>query len=179
MLYPGLWDISADFTVEDQERWAGFWPIRGPQFEPAGLAAGEKVNFRVEAYAAHGIGSVRLELTGAHTASRTDNTAPYTLFDDPAGLALPAGSYQISATAYPEAGLGGTPGTTRTATFALATDTTAPAVRVLCGDDVPTSRSFEVTVVFNEWVLGFALSDVAVADASGAQLAHSGLATAL
>ena len=170
MLYPGLWDIGA----EDQERWAGFWPIRGPQFEPAGLAAGEKVNFRVEAYAAHGIGSVRLELTGAHTASRTDNTAPYTLFDDPAGLALPAGSYQISATAYPEAGLGGTPGTTRTATFALATDTTAPAVRVLCGDDVPTSRSFEVTVVFNEWVLGFALSDVAVADASGAQLAHSG-----
>ena len=171
MLHPRLWDISA----EDQERWAGFWPIRGQQFEPAGLAAGEKVNFRVKkAYAAQDIGSVRLELTGAHTASRTDNTAPYTLFDDPAGLALPVGSYQISATAYPEPDLGGTPGTTRTATFTLATDTTAPAVRVWCGDDVPTSRSFEVTVVFNEWVLGFALSDIAVADTNGAPLAHSG-----
>ena len=174
MLHPRLWD-APNLSMEDKERWASFWPIRGQQFEPAGLAAGEKVNFRVEkAYAAQDIGSVRLELTGAHSASRTDNTAPYTLFDDPAGLALPVGSYQISATAYPEPDLGGTPGTTRTATFTLATDTTAPSVRVLCGDDVPTSRSFEVTVVFNEWVLGFAVSDIAVADANGAQLAHSG-----
>ena len=174
MLHPRLWD-APNWSMEDKERWASFWPISGQQFEPAGLAAGEKVNFRVKkAYAAQDIGSVRLELTGAHSASRTDNTAPYTLFDDPAGLALPVGSYQISATAYPEPDLGGTPGTTRTATFTLATDTTAPSVRVWCGDDVPTSRSFEVTVVFNEWVLGFALGDISVADANGAPLAHSG-----
>ena len=52
------------------------------------------------------VGSVVLELTGAKTATATDNAAPYSLYGDEdgtvTGAGLPAGSYTLSATAYPE-----------------------------------------------------------------------------
>ena len=123
--------------------------------ESAGYAAGEKVNFRVRSYAT-GIGSVRLELTGSQTASRTDNTWPYSLFEDIAGQSLPAGSYEISITAYPEPDLGGTPGTTRSATFTLVTDTTAPSVRVLFGEYAPaTDTGTEIELAISEPPVAF------------------------
>ena len=53
-------------------------------------------------------GSVRLELTGARTAARTDDAAPWSLYGDGAGringAALPPGSYTLSATAYADSG---------------------------------------------------------------------------
>ena len=53
-----------------------------------------------------GVGSVVLALTGAKTATATDNAAPYSLYGDEdgtvTGAGLPAGSYTLSATAYPE-----------------------------------------------------------------------------
>ena len=174
-LHPNMWDTTANnFTVEDQWNWASFWQITGTSFSPSRLAAGEKANFLVKTYASQNIGSVRLELTGPKNASRTVNTAPYALFDNPAGEALPAGTYRISATAYSGADMGGTAGTTRSATFTLAADTTAPSVRLRCGDDAPTARSFEVGIYFNEWILGFVHSDIAVVDRNGARLAHWG-----
>ena len=55
------------------------------------------------------IGSVRLELSGKKTVSRTDNASPYSLGGDGAlpGESLPAGSYTLRATAYAEQDLGG------------------------------------------------------------------------
>ena len=53
-------------------------------------------------------GSVRLELSGAKTAARTDDAAPWSLYGDGAGringAALPPGSYTLSATAYADSG---------------------------------------------------------------------------
>ena len=57
------------------------------------------------------IGSVRLELTGAKTASRTLNAEPWSLFgndgDALLGESLPAGAYTLTATVYSEADLVG------------------------------------------------------------------------
>ena len=49
---------------------------------------------------------MQFELTGPYTASRTDSTAPCTLFDDVVGQALPAGNYELIVRAIPAAGIG-------------------------------------------------------------------------
>ena len=53
-------------------------------------------------------GSVKLALTGAKTATATDDAAPYSLYGDGAGRingqALPPGSYTLGATAYADSG---------------------------------------------------------------------------
>ena len=101
------------------------------------LTAGEKLNIVVEASGLSGIGSVRLELTGPNTVSRTDNAAPYSLFEALPGRSLAAGRYEISATFYPDADGGGAAMATTTETFSLATDETPPAVTVKCSDSPP------------------------------------------
>ena len=61
------------------------------------------------------VGSVKMELSGAKTVTRTENIAPYSLYGDSneggdsnlTGQALPAGSYTITATAYSERRRGG------------------------------------------------------------------------
>ena len=58
------------------------------------------------------VGSVKLELSGAKTVTRTENAAPYSLYGDGGanalnGESLPAGSYTLTATAYAESGLAG------------------------------------------------------------------------
>ena len=85
-----------------------------------GAQSSERLNIRAETRAGAEIGSVRLELSGAASASRTENHAPYALFGDRGGRALPAGTYTIVATPYPEANLGGTPGTALSVTFTVA-----------------------------------------------------------
>lgn len=130
-------------------------PINNGSLESLGYTAGEKVNFRVRSHAT-GIGSVHLELSGPQNVSRTDNAPPYTLFEDIAGQSLPAGSYQISITAYPEPDQGGTPGTTRQATFSLVTDTKAPSVGVLCVDEGSTTiTGASVVIEVSEPPVGF------------------------
>ena len=57
---------------------------------------------RVDTVPDTGIESVRLQLFGAKTVTRTDNEAPYTLYAQ-GGEALPAGTYTLQATAYPQA----------------------------------------------------------------------------
>ena len=49
---------------------------------------------------------MQFELTGPYTASRTDSTAPCTLFDDVVGQTLPAGNYELIVRAIPAAGIG-------------------------------------------------------------------------
>ena len=126
-----------------------------------GVFAGQTMNLRANSSSAE-IGSVRLHLTGPQSASRTDNTAPYTLFEDFAGSALPAGTYEISATAYPEEDGAGTPGTTQRASFTLVADSTAPSVSVQCGAgdlSVSSDRVIPVRIEFSEPVWGFSADD--------------------
>ena len=70
-------------------------------------------------------GSVRLELTGAKTASRRLNAEPWSLYGDDGGdlqgESLPAGSYTLMATVYPEADLGGDTVQTLSVSFTVAT----------------------------------------------------------
>ena len=77
----------------------------------ASLVSGVNLNIRANTNPAT-VGSVSLNLSGATTASRTENTAPYALFGDDSGdylgQPLPTGSYTISGTAYSGRGLSGT-----------------------------------------------------------------------
>ena len=71
-----------------------------------------------------GVGSVRLALTGAKTATATDDAAPYSLYGDEdgtvTGAGLPAGSYTLSATAFAEAAGGGAALGTLSVSFSVA-----------------------------------------------------------
>ena len=73
--------------------------------------AGGSYGIRVEVATDTEVGSVRLELSGEKSVSRTENTQPYSLYGDDGtnlnGESLPAGSYTFSATAYSEDNLGG------------------------------------------------------------------------
>ena len=92
------------------------------------LAAGssERLNIRAEVAAGATIGSVRLELNGAQPSARTENLVPYALFGDKGGQAFPAGTYRVSATAYPEDELGGPALQTLAVTFTVAASTPRP-----------------------------------------------------
>ena len=75
-------------------------------------ADGGSYGIRADLEAGESAGSVRLELSGAKTVSRTESVAPYSLYGDGGedalnGEALPAGSYTLTATAYSESGLAG------------------------------------------------------------------------
>ena len=130
-----------------------------------GARTSERLNIRAETRAGAAIGSVRLELSGAVSASRTENHAPYALFGDRGGRALPAGTYMIVATPYPEANLGGTPGPGLSVTFTVAAgDTRGPSVEVTSRAAAPVSERFEVTVRFSAPVTGLEVSELAIAN---------------
>ena len=99
-------------------------------------------NFSIEAHASRGVGSVRLELSGQQSKTRTDDSAPYTLFGDRnrarlglgliffdfedggfvdyTGERLAAGDYTLSATAYGGSNASGDALDGLTVSFALA-----------------------------------------------------------
>ena len=73
---------------------------------------GGSYGVRADLEAGESAGSVRLELSGAKTVSRTESVTPYSLYGDGGedalnGESLPAGSYSLTATAYSESGLAG------------------------------------------------------------------------
>ena len=77
---------------------------------------------RVETVPDTGVASVRLELSGAKTVTRTDNEAPFTLYAE-GGEGLPPGAYTLQATAYPQADRGGNALQTISVSFAVAAST--------------------------------------------------------
>ena len=81
-----------------------------------GLVSGQ-LNVRANTRSGASIGSVRMALSGAASSSRTEGIAPYALFGDRGGRAFAPGSYTVTATPYPERGLSGTAGKTRSVTF--------------------------------------------------------------
>jgi hypothetical protein len=93
-----------------------------------------QVNIEAVTSTATSIESVTLALSGVTTASRTDNSSPYTVPNDPlgnfAGITLNSGLHTLTATPYTGNDAGGTAGTSLTMTFtvALAPVITSPAV---------------------------------------------------
>ena len=106
----------------------------GERFEIAAGVADESV-----------IGSVRLELSGASTAARTDNDAPYELFAG-SGSAIPSGIYTVRAIVHGNADGGGSVLQTLTRTFTLGM-LTAEFEKVP-GEHV--GKAFRFRVRFNE-----------------------------
>ena len=129
----------------------------------AALSSG-RLNIRAEAADGAEIGSVRMELSGAATSARTEGIAPYALFGDRGGRAFPAGTYTVTATAYPEPNLGGTPGPATSVTFTVAGAAAAPSVTVTSTAQAPVSGEFAVTVRFSEPVTGFRMSELVIAN---------------
>ena len=118
-----LGDAEAVATILNSEREAaeltGFTLVdAGTNGDLMALADGATVRLGELLASSYGIraemspgaapGSVRLELSGAKTAARTDDAAPWSLYGDGAGringAALPPGSYTLSATAYADSG---------------------------------------------------------------------------
>ena len=135
----------------------------------AALSSG-RLNIRAEAAAEAKIGSVRMELSGAVASARTEGIAPYALFGDRGGRAFPAGTYTVTATAYPERDLGGTPGPATSVTFTVAGAAAAPSATVTSGATVPVSGEFAVTVRFSEPVTGFRMSELVIANGSAMRM---------
>ena len=130
----------------------------------AGLTSSQ-LNIRAEVEPGAEIGSVRMELSGPQRRTHTEGIAPYALFGDKGGRAFPPGVYTVTATAYPEPGLGGTPAPTVSVSFTVAAaDTEAAATTVTSSAQAPVSDEFQVTVTFSEPVTGFAMSDLSVAN---------------
>ena len=94
--------------------------------DPAGGSFGVLVATAMDAV----VGSMGLELSGAKTASRTVNAAPWSLFGDDGGTvlgeAMPAGSYTLTATAYAERDAGGAVVQTLTVSFTVLASVPAP-----------------------------------------------------
>ena len=118
-----LGDAEAEATILNTERevasLTGFTLVdAGTNADLMLLADGSTVELGELLAASYGVraemgpgaapGSVRLELSGARTVTRTDDAAPYSLYGDGAGRvngqALPPGSYTLRATAYGDSG---------------------------------------------------------------------------
>ena len=109
-----------------------------------------------------GVGSVRLELTGAKTVTATENLAPYSLYGDEngtvAGEGLPAGSYTLKATAYAEAAGGGAALGTLTVSFTVVASEgavdpdalTASFSKLPAAHGGPGSEAFTIELAFSE-----------------------------
>ena len=108
-----------------------------------------------------GVGSVRLELSGAKSVTATDNAAPFSLHGETdgavAGEGLPVGAYTLKATAYAEAD-GGTPLGTLEVSFTVAASEpgvdpdalTASFVAVPAAHGGPGSEAFVFELAFSE-----------------------------
>ena len=106
----------AGFTLVDGDDGSDIRALR----EGATLAAGlGRLEIRADLAAGESVGSVRFELRGAKTASRTENHAPYELFGGQGGEEFGAGSYSVTATPYTESGLGGRARPARTVSFTV------------------------------------------------------------
>ena len=113
------------------------------------------------------VGSVRLELSVGKTVSRTENTAPYSLYgdggDDLHGGSLPAGSYTMTATAYENRNRGGDQLGTLEVSFTVTQPNSAPAF-------ASSSHAFSIA---EDAATGAALGSVSATDADNDTLTYT------
>ncbi|WP_162558687.1 PKD domain-containing protein [Robertkochia solimangrovi] len=90
------------------------------------------------------VGSVKLKMTGALNAARTESGAPYTLYGDFQGnyyaQDFPTGNYTLTATPYSSSGGGGTAGQSLTLSFSIANPQIATK-------PIPTEASIEEEMI--------------------------------
>ena len=174
-----------DEPASVQERFWSHFTITGNPFPPLnGITAGRKLNFAATTRWASGVRSVKLELSGPKTATRTDSTAPFTLFEDYVGEVMPAGEYTLKATSYSGVDAGGTAGTPKSVTFTLAADNDKPTVRILCAEpgsvvSPSTGKRLGVEVLFSELVSGFGADDIEVTNVAESAVFMSASPTVL
>ncbi len=116
----------------------------GASLTVAGLST-NRLNIRAGSAGGTAAGSVAFLLTSPPDAdtptlseSRTDNAAPFTLYGDRGrGAILPAGSYRLTATPYPEDNKGGTAGTALSVDFTVVEADTSPveSLALIDGED--------------------------------------------
>ena len=171
LAHPGIGDAAEPETVSTAPPLTGFVLVDAGSGAQVALADGAAVVLADPASGSYGIvasvaadagvGSVRLELAGAKTAAFTDDAAPFSLHGDAdgavAGAGLPAGSYTLEATAYPQAGGGGAALGTLTVSFtvaageAVAPDAlTASFTGVPAAHGGPGSAAFTFELAFSE-----------------------------
>ena len=165
-------DVVAGFTLVDAASGTDVGALAdGTQVTLDDPATGQ-YGFRVETTPDAMIGSLGLELSGAKTATRTDNAAPYTLYAD-GGEGLPPGAYTLQATAYPDTDGAGTALQTRSVSFTVAAATedavdgaslsaSFPASRFVSRLHTGASDRPQLVVAFSEAVAAFAANTPSV-----------------
>ena len=129
---------------------------------------GGSYGLRADLAAGETAGSVRLELSGARTASRTENVAPYSLHGDSGedalrGGSLPAGSYTLTATAYEDSSLGGDELGTLAVSFTITKANSAPEFG---------SATYSFSIA-EDAATGDAVGDVSATDADSDTLTYT------
>ena len=115
-------DILSGFTLVS----AASGTDLGPLEHGATVTLDDPVNgeygIRTQTVPDTGVNSVRFQLSGAKTVTRTDNEAPFTLHAE-GGEGLPPGAYTLQATAWPETDRGGNALQTISIAFTVAAST--------------------------------------------------------
>lgn len=119
---PAITSFTLIHAVTDQPV-AGFDPLTNGAVINLALPDMESLTIRANAEPGGDFGSVQLVLTGATTQTRTENSPPWALNGDNSGDYSPftfnEGEHTLTATPYPQDGLGGTAGTPFTITFTV------------------------------------------------------------
>ena len=134
-------------------------------------ASGGSYGVRANLAVGETVGSVKLELTGAKSVARTENTAPYSLYGDSYqgdesdlhGQSLPAGSYTLTATAYSESAAGGDELGTLEVSFTVTQANRAPAFG---------SATYSFSIA-EDASTGAAVGSVSATDADGDGITYS------
>ena len=154
--HPGLGEAAADETeTESAHALTGLVLVDTASGTETTLADGDALVLADPANGSYGlvasvaadagVGSVVLELTGAKTATATDDAAPFSLHGNEdgtvTGAGLPAGSYTLKATAYPQAAGGGAELGTLSVSFSVAaSEAVAPDALTASFEGVPASH---------------------------------------
>ena len=156
------------FTLVDASDQAVLATLTGGDSVELADPSGGSYGIRADLAAGETAGSVRLELSGAKTVSRTENVTPYSLYGDGGanalrGQSLPAGSYTLTATGYSERSRGGDELGTLEVTFTVALANRAPAFG---------SASYSFSVA-EDAASGAAVGSVSATDADSDGLTYS------
>ena len=155
-----VWDPLTGFTLFDNAAGGADVQALSDGTVLRGLVSG-RLNVRADTRSGASIGSVRMALSGAASSSRTENYAPWALFGDRGGRAFAPGSYTVTATPYPERGLSGTAGKTRSVTFRVV----LPALSVAdAGAEEGTDETIDFAVTLDAASRGRVTVDYATSD---------------
>ena len=115
-------DILSGFTLVSAASGTDLGPLEHGATVTLDDPANGEYGVRAQTAPDTGVNSVRFQLSGAKTVTRTDNEAPFTLHAE-GGEGLPPGAYTLQATAWPETDRGGNALQTISIAFTVAAST--------------------------------------------------------